>query len=210
MTGELAAGMPLRQRQLADMLGVSRDPIKHAVRALSHEGLVIKPPRRTAIVAPIRAKLVRDVYAVRIELDALVARTVTGLPEAEREALCRRLEASISQASSEKDVIQLVELDRCFHLSMYEAASNEVALTTYHSMWTIIGRAMSLLVSTNHQEKSWAEHVRLVEAIAAGDVALAGSLSEEHCRSASAWLIQNARHLMVDDVASDLVESPKQ
>lgn len=200
MTGEVPSGMPLRQRQLAEMLGVSRDPIKHAVRALFHEGLVLKRPRRTAIVAPIRAKLVQDVYEVRTELEAMVARNVASLSKSQRNVLKERLERTIERSRSETDASGLVELDRQFHLHIYETAGNEVALSTYNSAWTIIGRAMSLLVSTNHQEKSWAEHVELAKAISVGDAPLAASLSEEHCRSASIWLLQNARHLMIDDV----------
>lgn len=202
MTGELPPGMPLRQRQLADMLGVSRDPIKHAVRALSNEGLVVKPPRRTAVVAPIREKSVRDVYEVRTQLDALAARTAAGLPDEVRKALHQRLQHSIEQAGREENAGQIVELDRQFHLFIYEAAGNEVALSAYHLAWTIIGRAMGLLVSTNHREKSWMEHERIVAAIADGDVALVGRLSGEHCESASRWLIENARDLMVADDTS--------
>ncbi len=203
MTGELPVGMPLRQRQLADMLGVSRDPVKHAVRTLSNEGLVVKPPRRTAVVAPIRAKAVRDVYEVRTQLDALAARIAAGLPDEARQALHRQLQHSIELAGREENAGQTVELDRQFHLFIYEAAGNEVALSTYHLAWTVIGRAMGLLVSTNHREKSWMEHEQIVAAIAAGDVALASRLSEEHCESASRWLIENARDLMVSDDTSE-------
>jgi len=203
MEGEMSVGMPLRQRQLAEMLGVSREPIKHAMRILYLEGLVLKRPRRSVVVAPIRSKLVQDVYEVRTDLEALVARKVASLPRSRREKLQQQLEETIEQARSVSNPTDLVELDRLFHLRIYEAAGNEVALSTYHSAWTIIGRAMSLLVSTNHREKSWAEHVELAKAISSGDAALAAGLSEEHCRSASVWLIQNARHLVVDDSELD-------
>ena len=73
LTGELKPGERLLEIHLANQLGVSRTPIREAIRKLELEGLVIMMPRRGAEVAQITEKSLRDVLEVRRALDALCA-----------------------------------------------------------------------------------------------------------------------------------------
>lgn len=198
MSGELPPGQPLRQRELAELLGVSREPIKHAVAALSLEGLIINPPRRSAMVAPITRKNVRDVYEVRVGLDAIVTRAAARLDTAAREALVGKLEELVEAHRALESLQELIELDRLFHLEIYTAADNEVALAAYRSAWTTIGRAIGLLVTTKYYSNSWEEHSGLINAIRLGEVTMAGALAEEHCQRAADWLLEDHKHLFRD------------
>lgn len=76
LTGELKPGERLLEIHLANQLGVSRTPIREAIRKLELEGLVIMMPRRGAEVAQITEKSLRDVLEVRRALDALCAEAV--------------------------------------------------------------------------------------------------------------------------------------
>lgn len=194
LVGELPPGAKLRQRDLADQLGVSREPIKHAVAALSLEGLIVKPPRRSAIVAPLERKSVQDVYEVRVGLDAIVTRAVCRLEQPAREALLDELaqitlkQQEITEAANHSD---LVDLDRQFHLAIYEAARNQIAITTFRSAWSVIGRAIGLLVSSHYHGNSWEEHAVLMDLIRKGDAVKAGELAEIHCQRAADWLLDD-------------------
>jgi DNA-binding GntR family transcriptional regulator len=69
LSGSLAAGTKLHQEQLASSLGMSRIPIRDAIRTLVAEGLVLQLPRRTAVVAPISADDLTELYEIRIAIE---------------------------------------------------------------------------------------------------------------------------------------------
>jgi len=73
-SGTLAAGRRIRQEELAAMLGVSRQPISHALQLLKRQGLVEEAGKRGLIVCGIDAARIRELYQVRTALDALAAR----------------------------------------------------------------------------------------------------------------------------------------
>jgi DNA-binding GntR family transcriptional regulator len=194
VSGELAPGQMLRQRELAAELGVSREPIKQAMRVLEAEGLVVSPPRRTATVAPIDQKLVQDVYDVRAALDAVVARRAAALEDAERLQLSDELAGLMreTEGTTARDARRLVALDNAFHLKIYEAAGNEVATLSFKARWIVIGRMMSLVANTGYYARAWEEHVGITSAIRAGDADEAAGLAEKHCKSAAEWLLAHA------------------
>ena len=69
LSGSMAAGTKLHQEQLASSLGMSRIPIRDAIRTLVAEGLVLQFPRRTAVVAPISADDLTELYEIRIAIE---------------------------------------------------------------------------------------------------------------------------------------------
>src|SRR4030095_6008908 len=72
--GTLAPGQRLTQESVAEMLGVSRQPVSHALQVLKRRGLLIESGKRGLMVAPVEAQRVRDLYQVREALDALAPR----------------------------------------------------------------------------------------------------------------------------------------
>jgi DNA-binding GntR family transcriptional regulator len=113
VSGEISPGQVLRQRDLAEEMGVSREPIKQAMRVLEAEGLIVSPPRRSAFVAPITRKVIQDIYEVRSALDTVVARRAAQLDENARRDLCDQLDA-MSRAALGRPrpkARRLVELD---------------------------------------------------------------------------------------------------
>ena len=125
LRGEMEPGERLMEIQLADKLGVSRTPIREAIRKLELEGLVIMIPRKGAEVAHITEKDMRDVLEVRAALEELAAtlacRNVTPERIEELKMANKRFEAAIIS----KDVVAIVDADVNFHDIIYAMTDNQ-------------------------------------------------------------------------------------
>ena len=125
LRGEMEPGERLMEIQLADKLGVSRTPIREAIRKLELEGLVIMIPRKGAEVAHITEKDMRDVLEVRAALEELAAtlacRNVTQEHIEELKMANKRFEAAIIS----KDVVAIVDADVNFHDIIYAMTDNQ-------------------------------------------------------------------------------------
>lgn len=191
VSGEYPPGTVLLQRRLADALGVSREPVRHALAVLETEGLIVSKPRRPAIVTPISIPLIHDVYEVRAELDALVARTAAARPDARGE-LAASLEPLFERVSSSRTDS---DADQDFHRAIYAAANNSVALEFFDSRWAVFGRLMALISVSGYHDIAWQEHRLITDAIRDGEPDRAGELSRSHALSAGDWLIEHASEL---------------
>lgn len=125
LRGELEPGERLMEIQLAQKLGVSRTPIREAIRKLELEGLVIMIPRKGAEVAHITEKDMRDVLEVRCTLEelavTLACKNVTSDKINELKASNKLFEASIVS----KDVVNIVDADVHFHDIIYGMTDNQ-------------------------------------------------------------------------------------
>lgn len=124
LKGELAPGERLMEIHLADKLGVSRTPIREAIRMLEQEGLAVTIPRKGAHVAKMTEKDLEDVLEIRDVLDELAAtnacRHITKELYAELDDAIKRFEEAIRS----KDVRAIVEADEDFHNVIYKASNN--------------------------------------------------------------------------------------
>lgn len=125
LRGELKPGERLMEIHLANRLGVSRTPIREAIRKLELEGLVMMIPRRGAEVARITEKKVKDVLEVRRALDALTIQLACDrISEEELEALQMACE-DFEQAITTKDAATIAKADVAFHDIIVKAARND-------------------------------------------------------------------------------------
>lgn len=124
LTGELKPGERLMEIHLANRLGVSRTPIREAIRKLELEGLVTMIPRRGAEVAQITEKSLQDVLEVRRALDALsVELACDRISEDALAALGSACEA-FAMATKTKDTKKMAEADVALHNIIVQAADN--------------------------------------------------------------------------------------
>ena len=125
LRGNLEPGERLREIHLADKLGVSRTPIREAIRKLELEGLVVMIPRKGAVVAEITEKSLRDVLEVRRALEALAVRLACEkILDAEVEELKVAAER-FEEALETGDVTAFAEADVRFHDIIYRATDNQ-------------------------------------------------------------------------------------
>ncbi len=187
MSGELAPGAPLAQEELAESLGVSRQPISHALILLKREGLVVERGRKGQMVAPINADRLLALYQVRSALDRLAASLAaqSSIPSAERRACLDRLIEDGMAAVAVGNIERLVEADVAFHLALYEMSGNPEIAAAADNAWPHMVRAMRIVLEEAAPRPTiWSEHREIADAIVAGDAAKAGDVAALHAENA--------------------------
>lgn len=125
LRGDLKPGERLMEVKLANKLGVSRTPIREAIRKLELEGLVLMVPRKGAEVAEITEKSLRDVLEVRKALEELAVQLACDrITEEEIEEL-KAVAKEFRKNIADKDVTEIAELDVKFHDTLYYATKNQ-------------------------------------------------------------------------------------
>lgn len=124
LKGELKPGERLMELQLASKLGVSRTPIREAIRMLEQEGLAVTIPRKGAEVAKMTEKDMEDVLQVRDALDELAASIACEQITAEELEELRRTMREFEESTKTGDVKRIAEVDVKFHDIIYKATRN--------------------------------------------------------------------------------------
>jgi DNA-binding GntR family transcriptional regulator len=199
MSGEIAIGAQLRQAELAHELGVSRTPVREALRQLQTSGLIEVVPNRGAVVRVPAPWEVREAYEVRAELEGLACeRAVSRINDAEVQELreanrgMREAIANPSPADQEPGAEPAtVELNDVFHTLIHRIAGNRRLARVINDINETFPRNVSWLVLADdprRREENVAEHERIVEALAAGDAGEARAQMGRHVISAGEQL----------------------
>ena len=187
MSGELAPCEPLAQEELADRLGVSRQPISHALKLLKHEGLVVDRGRKGQMVAPIDADRLLSLYQVRGALDRLAAQLTARhapLEQTIKDTLEDCLVQGMAVAAS-GDINELVKADMNFHRLLHQLSGNPEIGNSTEALWPHLVRAMrTVLEDRESWQQIWHEHRAIANAVLKGDTKLAGNLAARHAELA--------------------------
>nr|WP_238352841.1 GntR family transcriptional regulator [Kribbella solani] len=182
--GEYEQGERLTETRLADDFGVSRNPVREALRVVEAEGFVQILPRRGAVVATLDETAVRDLFAVRQQLETLAAGLAAERATADGIAELRRLIEAANAATEAADFDRVAELNSAFHRTVIEISGNRwlhsISAAMYHHVhWVFrVGAAQRAPHSSG-------EHVRLVDAIEAGDATAASAAARLHVEAAA-------------------------
>ncbi|MGH2403657.1 MAG: GntR family transcriptional regulator, partial [bacterium] len=122
--GKLLPGQKIPQDEIGEDLGISRMPVREALRTLEAEGFVRLLPNRGAVVRELSVRDIREVYQIRIELEGLTARLAAPRVSPEQLERLRRLMALMSRTVEQDDIQRLLELNKDFHHTCYESADN--------------------------------------------------------------------------------------
>lgn len=123
--GELLPGERLMEKQLADRMGVSRTPIREAIRKLELEGLVIMVPRKGAEVARITEKDLTDVLEVRCALEELAVRLACKKMSSDDLRELKKIMDEFEVAVKQKNFVNIIEKDVEFHDIIFNVTGNE-------------------------------------------------------------------------------------
>lgn len=191
INGHLKPGERLMEIQLADEMGVSRTPVREAIRKLELEGFVVMIPRKGAYVAGISLKDIADVFEIRAALESLAAALAAErITEDELEALERSL-VKVSECTEANDLDSLIVVDTDFHDILYKASRNERLVQIVSNLREQIQRfRMTSLSQPGRLKDTIEEHRKLVEALSERNIELARTLAREH--------IENAENSMLD------------
>ena len=194
LTGEMKPGERLLEIHLANKLGVSRTPIREAIRMLELEGLVIMVPRRGAQVAQITEKSMSDVLEVRCALDELaVELACERITEAEKEELLKACEA-FEKAALTKQVHVIAKADVEFHDIIFKAAGNPRLTQMINNLAEQMYRYRFEYIKDESQHQMIVEeHRRICESINNRDVAAAKDAIREHIENQEKSIIRQIR-----------------
>ncbi len=172
LSGRLAPGERISDVHVAAEMGVSRAPVREALRQLAARGLVHEEPRRGAFVARLSRARVREVYDCRRALEGLAARRLSAADR--REAHVERLAAIVADMDAASDPLVAAETDHRFHVTLCELTGNGWLQRLYAQL-ADQSRMMQALDSVAHADADRRElvmlHAPIVDAIASGDPA---------------------------------------
>lgn len=171
LRGELEPGERLPEIQLADKLGVSRTPIREAIRKLELEGLVIMIPRKGAVVAEITEKSLRDVLEVRRALEELSVKLACEKIQEEEIEELKVAAKEFEDALKTGDVTAYAEADVKFHDIIYHTTDNERLIQLLNNLSEQMYRyRVEYLKREDSHETLLAEHQYIIEMLGKRDV----------------------------------------
>jgi len=186
LSGRLAGGTPLRQEDLAAAFGVSRMPVREALRQLEAQALLDFVPHKGAVVTEISAADAADTYAIRMALEpAALALSIPHLTEVE----FARAEDLIHDMDAEEGPGRMGELNRRFHMTLYEGAPHPKLLALAESQLASFDRYLRFQLAAEGVEVlSQGEHRAMLEAARARDTPRAVDILRQHMTTAAAIL----------------------
>ncbi len=171
LRGELVPGQRLMEIQLAEKMGVSRTPVREAIRKLELEGLVVMIPRKGAEVAHISGKNLRDVLEVRRALEELAGELACKrMTDEELKQLEKANHKFISVLGSD-DITTIAQADEAFHGLIYQATENDRLIQMVNHLREQMYRYRIEHIKDRSQRKILVqEHQEIMRALAARDV----------------------------------------
>ena len=202
--GTLAPGHRIRQEEVGRALGVSRQPISHALQLLKQQKLVKENGRRGLVVSEIDPDRVRDLYQVRSALDAVAAclaaeRVARQLIGAQQQLTAERALAAGLALPLDAPVLAFIQADVAFHTVLYRLSGNRAIEDTVAAQWPHLKRSMGAVLDDPEQRSLvWTEHREILRCILAGDPAGAERAARDHTDRAGA---ETARRLSQSSVS---------
>ena len=181
LKGELKPGERLMELQLAAKLGVSRTPIREAIRMLEQEGLAVTIPRKGAEVAKMTEKDMEDVLQVREALDMLAASIACELIT--EEALSELVQAmeDFEKSIETKEVKKIAEMDERFHDIIYQATGNPKLVNILNNLREQMYRyRVEYLKDESHYPLLLEEHREIVDAFGKKDKEKVSACMSKH------------------------------
>jgi DNA-binding GntR family transcriptional regulator len=182
LDGRFRPGDRLVEGRLAEMFGVSRNPVREALKALGNEGVVTLAPRRGAIVAELSESEAAEVIELRAALEAIGARLAARRLEREAAEELQAVLRAGEAAAGSGDARALARLNDAFHAGLAKAGHNRFLAEFMRTLrtktqWLFDG------IAQDRSAENWAEHAAILRAVLVGDEELAGLLASRHVTS---------------------------
>lgn len=192
INGDFEPGERLMEISLAKKLGVSRTPVREAIRMLELEGLVVMIPRRGAEVAKITIKDLKDSLEVRMAIEELaVVLACERITEEEKQKLIQANE-EFKMLILNKKVPDIVEGDVKFHDVIFEATKNPKLISTAHNLREQVYRyRVEYVKDFSYHDVLVEEHNGITKAVISGDKEAAISIMRKHIYNQELIVIQN-------------------
>ena len=166
LLGVLAPGAPIKERDNAVEMGVSRTPMREAIRILAKEGLVVLRPSRSPIVAQPSVKDVSNAIEVLAALEMLSVQLACERASDAEVAEIRRIERRMVDNYDTLDDVDRFEIDMSFHIAIARASHNEMLAETHSSYLARLWRARYLsAIKKRSRERVVAQHAAIIDGL---------------------------------------------
>jgi DNA-binding GntR family transcriptional regulator len=192
--GRIAPGAKLNERELSELLAVSRTPLREAIKMLAAEGLVELPPHRGAIAVSLGEADILNTFEVMAGLEGmtgdLAAQRITPAELAEIQAM----QFEMMAAYTRRDLSAYYQLNARIHAAISAAAKNPVLSQVYKQ---VNARLQALRFRSNQDGEKWKravkEHEKMIEALAAHDGAAMREVLQAHLRNKREVVLEQLR-----------------
>lgn len=192
LKGELEPGERLMEIQLAERLGVSRTPIREAIRKLELEGLVLMIPRKGAEVAEISEKSLREVLEVRRSLEELAIELACQRITPEELTALEEAENQFARAVEDGEVMAIAESDENYHELIYQATANDRLVQILNNLREQMYRyRLEYIKDEDRRQILVVEHEHILRAVRRRDIADAKSAVREHIDNQQLTITKN-------------------
>ncbi len=192
--GELRPGERLMEVQLAEKMGVSRTPVREAIRKLELEGLVDMIPRKGAHVAELSIKDIMDVLEVRASLDGLAtALAAERITDDELKEL-KHINGQFTQYIEKENLNGSIKKDAEFHDIIYRASRNDKLITILNNLREQVQRFRVIYLKDYNSPKNLIkEHNDIFEAISLRSIEASRSLAKTHILNQEATILNSIK-----------------
>jgi DNA-binding GntR family transcriptional regulator len=188
LRGELAPGAQLRQDKIAQEFGTSHIPVREAFAQLEARGFVTIIPNRGAFVSAMTRDEAQELQSMRVALELLALDSAIDA-FAEHDAAAARAILEIDREAG--DVDQWSKDNWAFHRAIYAPCGKHHLMNVLESLWQKADRYLRLVWQlASWQDASFAEHLRILEAVEAKNKRLAKRLTKEHITAAGAVMVE--------------------
>jgi Transcriptional regulators len=192
--GKLQPGERLMEITLANQLGVSRTPVREAIRKLEIEGLVLMIPRKGAQVAPITEKDLNDVLEVRLGLEELAMNYACERVDSEQLAAILLAKDNFEASLKAGELGHLAKSDEEFHELIYQATGNRRLMQMINNLREQMYRyRIEYLKDANVGQSLKAEHAELYEALQDRDEKRAIRCMKKHIQNQQQAIVKSLR-----------------
>jgi len=190
LRGQFPEGEPLRQDAIADELGVSRIPVREALRQLEAEGLVNFSPHRGAVVSTLSLEEIVELFELRANIESDLLRRTIPYMSVENDKRAREILDAYEIALEAGEVAAWGVLNWQFHSTLYAPSKRAFTMTMVKKLHQHSDRYLRMQLALTHGEtRAKDEHRAIAAAVAARDAKLATRLMREHILGAGKSLV---------------------
>lgn len=194
LKGELEPGERLMEIQLAERLGVSRTPIREAIRKLELEGLVLMIPRKGAEVARISENNLRDVLEVRRSLEELAIDLACQRMTEEELAKLKETEERFAEAIQAGEVMEIAQTDESYHEIIYDSTRNQKLVQILNNLREQMYRyRLEYIKDEDKRQILLVEHDHIIKALSLRHVQEAKMAIREHIDNQEITILKNLK-----------------
>ncbi|MFT3957347.1 MAG: GntR family transcriptional regulator [Piscinibacter sp.] len=193
-SGQLAPGDRIIQEQIAQALGVSRQPVQQALALLRNQGVLHDAPGRGLIVAPLDPAHVQHMYDMRAVIEGLACRRAAETNAEKAAKLGPALIEAGRKAVASGAVAKMIAADMRFHEFVYGLSGNPLVAPALATHLTYTQRVMGeVLIRDEKPRDIWNQHAEILDAIARGDGERAETLARAHITQAAGFMVARLR-----------------